>query len=304
MAALRSCALLACVLLACGCRSVGEEPFAALIASAAATPPREVAVAYRDLGDGTAVSVAGDLVVHAASTMKVPVMIEAFRRAERGELDLDGGLVLRNEFRSVVDGSPFALDPAEDSDPELYGRLGERVPVLELVRRMIVRSSNLATNALIDVLGADRVQATIEALGVTRMQVRRGVEDDLAFRAGIINTATADDLATLLVAIAGDRAASPASCSAMRGILEAQELDELIPAGLPPGTRVAHKTGSITAVQHDAAIVYPDGLPPFVLVVLTRGFQDEAESAAAIRAVARAGWADHARRTRGASAAR
>jgi beta-lactamase class A len=256
-----------------------------------AVPTAVVGVAVRDLGArGGVLELAGDTVFHAASTMKVPVMIELFRQADRGALALDQDVLLVNRFGSIVDGSPYSLDAGEDSDSAAYALVGRRVPVRELVRRMIVRSSNLATNALIALAGPEQVTATARTLGARATFVRRGVEDDLAYRRGLNNVVTASDLAALLVAIERGTAASPAACRAMRDVLLAQEFNDMIPAGLPPGTRVAHKTGSITAVLHDAAIVYPAAGAPYVLVVLTKGIPDEALARALITDLSRLTW--------------
>ena len=154
--------------------------------------------------------------------------------------------------------------------------MGKRVTLTELIDHMITRSSNLATNALVDLAGAKNANATAHALGARDIRVLRGVEDGKAFRAGLNNTTTARDLATLMEAIETGRAASRTSCDAMRDVLLRQEFNGEIPAGLPPGTKVAHKTGFITAVLHDAAVVYPPGRRPYVLVVLTRGITNEA----------------------------
>jgi beta-lactamase class A len=161
------------------------------------------------------------------------------------------------------------------------------VLVRELMERMIVRSSNLATNAVIALVRAERAESAMRSLGATRMRFLRGVEDGKAYERGLNNTTTARDLAIVMAAIANDRAASPASCAAMRDILLNQEFNDEIPGGVPPGTRVAHKTGSITAVLHDAAIVYPAGGDPFVLVVLTRGIPDEKVARALIVDISR-----------------
>jgi beta-lactamase class A len=246
----------------------------------AATPGAVVGVAFRDIGGSDALYANSDESFHAASTMKVAVMIEAFRQVDAGRLRLDQGILLVNQFGSIVDGSPYSLDPADDSDSSLYARVGQRVPVHELIDRMITRSSNLATNAVIALVGAEAANATAHGLGATRMQVLRGVEDAKAYAAGRNNTTTARDLAALLAALERGEAASPASTDSMRSILLRQEFNDRIPAGLPPGTRVAHKTGEITAVAHDAAIVYPAAGPPYVLVVLTRGIRDPKVSAA------------------------
>ena len=253
----------------------------------AATPGATVGVAYVDMESGQRLSIAADTAFHAASTMKIPVMIEVLRRAQLGAFSLDQGILLINQFKSLADGSPFSLDAKDDGDSSLYLRVGQRVPIREMLRLMIVRSSNLATNQLIELVGAAHVTAGANALGATRTHVLRGVEDQKAFDAGMINTITAGDLATLLVAIENGRVLSPESSALMRDILLAQEFNEKIPAGLPPGTRVAHKTGEITAVSHDAAIVYPAGRKPYVLVVLTRGIRDGKESATLIADVSR-----------------
>jgi beta-lactamase class A len=237
-------------------------------------PGVQVGLAYVDLASGDTLFINADASFHAASTMKVPVMIELFRRASTGSFAMNQGLMLVNQFASIVDGSLYALDPTSDSDTTLYHRIGDRVSVDTLLRLMITRSSNFATNTLITLVGADNVNRTMRAFGANRIQVLRGVEDGKAFEKGLNNSATARDLAIILRTIEEGRAASPAATRAMLEILLAQEFNEKIPAGLPPGTRVAHKTGEITAVSHDAAIVYPPGKRPYVLVVMTRGIAD------------------------------
>ena len=241
-------------------------------------PGAQVGLAYIDLGSSDTMFLNADISFHAASTMKVPVMIELFRRSSTGSFGMDQQLMIVNQFASIVDGSPYALDPHSDSDTTLYQRIGGRVRVDTLLRLMITRSSNLATNTLIALVGAEEVNHTMRSLGALRIQVLRGVEDGKAFDKGLINTTTARDLATILRAIEEGRAASTKATGEMRDILLAQEFNEKIPAGLPPGIRVAHKTGEITAHSHDAAIVYPPGRKPYVLVVLTRGIQDGAKS--------------------------
>ena len=183
-------------------------------------------------------------------------------------------LLVVNSFASIVDGSQYSLDRGSDSDSTLYARVGTRVPVDSLLRLMITRSSNLATNTLIELVGGPAVTARMRQLDARRIQVLRGVEDGKAFDRGLNNTTTARDLAVILRAIEEGRAGSSDDTRAMRGILLDQEFNEKIPAGVPTGVRVAHKTGEITAHSHDAAIVYPPGSKPYVLVVLTRGIQD------------------------------
>jgi len=238
-----------------------------------------VGLAYMDLGSPDTLFLNADTSFHAASTMKVPVMIELFRRAQSGAFRMEQPLLMVNQFASLVDGSPYSLDAGSDSDSSLYKRIGQRVRVDSLLRLMITRSSNFATNTLITLVGGEAVTRTMRELGAERIQVRRGVEDGKAFEKGLNNTTTARDLAIILRAIQEGKAGSAGATREMLAILLAQEFNEKIPAGLPAGVRVAHKTGDITAVSHDAAIVYPPGRSPYVLVVLTRGIADGGKSA-------------------------
>ena len=237
----------------------------------ARVPGAEAAVAYMDLETGDTLYLNADSAFHAASTMKVPVMIELFRSAQAGRIGMGQGILLVNQFASIADGSRYSLDPAADGDTTLYRRLGRRVPVDTLLRLMITRSSNLATNTLIALVGAPEVTNAMRGLGAGRIQVLRGVEDGKAYDRGLNNTTTARDLAIILRAIEEGRGFSPADRQQMIDILLAQEFNQKIPAGVPRGTRVAHKTGEITSHSHDAAIVYPPNRRPYILVVLTRG---------------------------------
>jgi beta-lactamase class A len=248
----------------------------------------EVAVAARTL-DGEELLIEPDLPFHAASTMKIPVMIELFQEAKDETLSLDDTMTVANDFKSIVDGSSYALDPASDSDPEVYKAIGTRLPLRALCESMITVSSNLAANLLIERVGLENIRKKVHALDADGMNVIRPLEDGKAFLKGLNNTTTARALATLLFALLSERAVDPASDASMVEILKRQHFADAIPAGLPSGTPVAHKTGEITKIQHDAAIVYAPR--PFVLVVMVRGIADRATSAALIAEIARVVYA-------------
>ncbi len=263
-----------------------ESARAAVEARIAASGAEAVGVYARDLARPDSLLVGAATRFHAASMMKVPVMIQVFRDVDAGRLRLDQAIPVVNTFASLVDGSPYHLDAGDDSDRTLYARVGSGATVRELVELMITVSSNLATNILIDRVQAARAQATAVALGADSIQVRRGVEDTKAYRAGLNNTTTARDLGVLFAAIAEGRAASAASCRTMLGILARQRFNDAIPAGLPAGVTVAHKTGWFTGTHHDGGVVtLPDGRR-YVLVVLTRGIQDTVASARLIADIA------------------
>lgn len=234
----------------------------------------EVAVAWRplDAKPGEELLINPDLQFHAASTMKVPVMIELFRQVEAGQRKLDDTVLVTNQFTSIHDGTPYTLSATADSDGEVYKAMGTQLSYRALVEAAITVSSNLATNILIEHLGAKNIQATVDRLDASGMRVLRGVEDQKAFDAGKNNSTTARGLLMLFDAIGRGKAVSAAASAQMVEILKRQKFVAGIPAGLPPGTPVAHKTGWITRIRHDAGIVY--GKRPYVLVVLTRGIQD------------------------------
>ncbi len=243
-----------------------------IVARIAESGAEVVGVYFKDLVTGDSLSIAADVRVHAASMMKVPVMIQLFRDHEAGLSSLDDSLTITKTFESIVDGSPYELGAPDDSDTTLYRRVGQRESVRRLSELMITVSSNLATNMLIEHVGADRVTATMRELGADSIEVLRGVEDTEAYRAGLSNTTTARDLGVIFTAIAEGRAVRGVSGRQMIEILLRQEFNTKIPAGLPPGARAAHKTGWIPDyVSHDGGIVYLDGGDVYVLVVLTEG---------------------------------
>jgi beta-lactamase class A len=253
----------------------------------------EVAVAYRTLDGSRELLIDPDKPFHAASTMKVPVMIELFRQTREGHVALDDRLPIRNEFHSLADGSTFALSVGDDSDAEVYAAVGQTMTLRQLCEAMITVSSNFAANLLIEKLGVANIQRTVKALGADGMQVLRGVEDQKAFDLGLNNTTTALGLLVLLQRLAHGTAVDTQSDAAMIEILKRQKFNDAIPAGLPGGTPVAHKTGTITRIHHDAAIVYAPR--PYVLVLLVRGLEDEKKSAALMADLSKAVYEANAR---------
>jgi len=264
-----------------------ESKVRSLIAASGA----EVAVAYRSLDGKSELLIDPDKTFHAASTMKVPVMIELFRQVEAGTLKLDDPLPIRNEFRSIVDGSPYKLSEGDDSDLEVYATVGKTMTLRRLNELMITVSSNFATNLLIEKLGADKIRATVTKLGADGMMVLRGVEDSKAFEKGMNNATTARALLVLFEKIGQSKAVGAAADKEMLEVLKRQKFNDGIPAGLPKGTPVAHKTGTITRIHHDAGIVL--GPKPYVLVILVRGIQDQKVTGPLMAAISQAVWDSH-----------
>lgn len=245
----------------------------------------EVAVAFRTLDGREEWFLRADEPFHAASTMKIAVMIELYHQVRQGKVQLDEPLTVHNEFKSLVDGSPFSLDPADDSEQGLYQAVGTTRTLRDLNELMITVSSNLATNLLMDKLGIANIRASVQQLNAGGLDVVRDLEDGKAFAQGRNNTTTARALCVLMTAIAEGRAVDRGSSAQMAAVLERHSYNDDILGGLPPGTRVGHKAGEITKIRHDAAIVYAPR--PFVLVVLTRGLINGEQASALIAAISR-----------------
>lgn len=227
-------------------------------------------IAYKDLQTGKALLLNEKDNFHAASTMKTPVLAELFRQATAGKFSLTDSIEIKNSFRSIVDGSEYALDSADDSEFELYKNIGKKRTIASLAYEMIILSSNLATNLLIELVKPDSVMKTMKSLGANDINVLRGVEDNKAFEKGLNNTTTAYDLLLIYEQMASEKLISAEASKEMIKILLDQRFNEIIPALLPKNVKVAHKTGSITGVQHDSGIVFlPDGRK-YVLVMLSR----------------------------------
>ena len=245
------------------------------------------ALAFKDLSTGRQLFIHEHESFHAASTMKTPVMIEIYRQVGQGRLRLSDSIVLKNEFTSIVDTSHYSLSPDDDSEPDLYRHPGERRSISDLLGLMITVSSNFATNLLVEQAGPANIAATLHQLGADEIHVLRGVEDEKAFQAGLNNTVTAAGLAQIFEKMAKGEAVSPAASDAMIRILLDQHYNEIIPALLPAGTRVAHKTGWIKGINHDSGIVFlPDGRK-YVLVLLSKQTEDDKAAIAAMAEVSR-----------------
>jgi beta-lactamase class A len=292
--------LLAGTTLVAGCRAESprtpeervepESDLASAISERLAETGADFAVAYRDLQTRDELLIHPDAEFHAASMMKVPVMLRLHRMADWRQLDLDSAIEVKNEFTSIYDGSSYSLSAGEDSDSTVYSLIGSDVTIRDLMDRMISRSSNLATNILIEIADPDSITPMLASLRADGMKVLRGVEDMPAYENGLNNTTTARGLLELFSAIARGQTATPRATSEMIEALLRQEFNDGIPAGLPEGTPVAHKTGWITAVDHDGGIVMPAGRTTYVLVILTSGVEDETVTRTAAADVSRIIW--------------
>jgi len=261
-------------------RTVIEEIFA--------STEGDFALAFKDLSEeGDSLFIQADESFHAASTMKTPLLLEVYKQAEAGRFRLDDSLLVKNEFKSIVDSSLYSLSPEDDTYPMLYQQLGQKQSIFDLTYQMIIASSNLATNIVIELVGAQNTTRSMRSLGAKDIQILRGVEDIKAYRQGLSNTTSAYDLMLMFEALATDKILSDSSRKAIIDILLDQKFNEMIPAHLPDNVKVAHKTGWISGLHHDSGIVYlPDGRK-YVLVLLSKNLTDEEAGVATLAQASR-----------------
>jgi beta-lactamase class A len=234
----------------------------------------EYAVAFYDLTDRESLQINANTAYHAASTMKVPVMIELFRQAALGKLSMNDSIFVENAFTSIVDSSLYTLSIEDDLDSIVYQNIAMKMSLADLTYQMITVSSNFATNILIQLVGAKQTTETMRTLGARDIEVLRGVEDIKAFDQGLSNSTTANDLMYIFKALAQGQAGTPEHTKEMIYILKNQVFNDIIPARLPENVEVAHKTGAITGVHHDAGIVYLPNGRSYVLVLLSEELED------------------------------
>lgn len=237
-------------------------------------PKGMFAVAFHDLQRDETFFLNEHRLFHAASTMKTPVLAEVFKQAAKGKFSIGDSVNVYNRFKSIYDGSSYTLSADNDSEQDLYTRIGSKIAIEDLLNRMITQSSNLSTNMIIDQVGAKNVMKTMRSIGAGEMQILRGVEDTKAFDHGMNNMVSAYDLMLLFDQIAQGKMVSKEASDAMVSILGKQHFRGMIPAKLPSDVRVANKTGSIKGICHDSGIVYlPDGRK-YVLVLLSKGLEE------------------------------
>jgi len=250
-------------------------------------PTGTFAVAFEDLATGEQFLINAHQSFHAASTIKTAYLIEAFKQADEHKFSLTDSIFIRNDFTSIVDGSIYHLDSTDDSETDLYKRIGEKETIYNLLFRMITQSSNFSTNLVVDLVGAKNANQTMLSIGAKDIQALRGVEDNKAYEHGMNNTVTAYDLMIIFDHLAKGTVVNKQACDSMIQILMHQQLREKIPAELPVDVKVANKTGSIDKISHDSGIVFlPDGRK-YVLVLLSSGVEDEKSVNATLANVSR-----------------
>jgi beta-lactamase class A len=226
------------------------------------------AVALHDCETDFRFSLDGNRLFHAASTIKVAILLALFKGVDDGRFRLTSPLHVRNRFLSAIDRKPFRLDCESDGYPQLYKLIGRTAKISDLAESMITWSSNLATNLLLDYIGVDYAAQILREANVSGVHLRRGVSDDRAHAKGFDNETTAEGLVQLFEALRGNFLKRESREQVIHILLE-QKFTSMIPAGLPAHATVAHKTGEISTACHDAGIVYLPEREPYIVAILT-----------------------------------
>ena len=226
------------------------------------------AVAVHDYETGLRLAINAERRFHAASTMKVAILLAIGKAIDDERIRPNDTLHVRNRFRSALDRAPFRIDAESDGYPQLHKLIGRTAKISDLTEWMIVSSSNLATNLLLDYITVDEAQRVLRDAGVSGIELRRGVDDTKAHEQNFNNETTADGLLQLFATLRGDFLSKASREMAIKILLQ-QRFNSMIPAPLPAHASVAHKTGEISTACHDAGIVYLPEREPYILVVLT-----------------------------------
>ena len=200
----------------------------------------------------------------AASIIKLPVMVTAYRAFERKTASPDEYITLLPG--DITEGAPILGD----------AHSGQRWPIGTLINAMIKYSDNIASNALISHFGFTAINATIRSAGMTGTTLARHFAGEVPPGRRNLNVTTPHDIGVLLYGIERGAhegiptVASPESCRAMITTLLGQAYREMIPAGVKRHVPIANKTGELDNVRSDAAIVDPLSEAPYILVLLTK----------------------------------
>jgi beta-lactamase class A len=258
-------------------RNVLREKLQAKVAEIASQVDGVLGVTILDLETGDSFSVHGDMVFTQASSIKLPLLVELMRLVEARKLRLEDEVVLQPA--DVVPGSGVLqqLTPGKVT-----------MTLRDVATLMITVSDNTATNMVIDRVSMASVNETMDRYGLTHTRLQRKMQDDEAWKADRENLSTPNEQARLLELLyRGEILASAGKEEALR--ILAIPKSSRIRALLPPGTRVAHKTGSVPGVVVDVGIVYLAGRP-FVVSAMANWLQDESDAEAAIAEISLAAY--------------
>lgn len=235
--------------------AAGPSSFSAQLTETVAAFPGTASVVVVDPRSGFRFMWEADTIRPAASLHKLGVMAEAYRRAAIGAISLDATTI------EVTDED--VLDDGYYTDP------GTVLTVREAIERMITLSDNTPARALLRLLERRKVNALFKALGMSRTRINYGLPPEE--QTASYNLTTARDIERFFMGLLRGTVVGRAQSAEMIGVLSRQRINDRLPAGLPEGAVIAHKTGDLGGVSHDAGIIFTaDG--PRIAVVMTADY--------------------------------
>jgi len=246
--------------------------------------PAAIALDVLDLNTGYAAGFNAARSMPAASTIKVPVMVEVFQQLAAGNFDLNHRVTLR------------ASDKDYGSGELCDAPVGTPYPVSTLLEKMIDISDNTATNMLIRLVGRRNINRQMNELGLAHTHLAADVRTEGWGIRQTLRTSPAD-LVHLLALMARGELVDEWSSNEMIAILKADEYNTLLPEPLPGDVQIAHKTGSLFDTLNDAGIVFA-GDAPYVIAVMTTALPSKDLGRAFIHAISRLAYADELRMAR------
>ena len=235
--------------------------------------PGHVGIVVQDVSTGMTTGINAGAEMPAASTIKIPVMVEVFRQLAAGSFDLNTRVTLRRSDKDWGSGDLAG------------GRVGSSYPVSRLLALMIGVSDNTATNMLIRLVGRPHINTSMIELGLTHTRLTDFIRSEGPHIRWALRSSPAD-MAHLLRAMAKNQLIDEWSSRQMIAILTGQHHNSLLPAPLPEGTTIAHKTGTLHDTLNDVGIVY-EGADPYVIAVMTTDLPTLASGRRFIRGVSR-----------------
>jgi len=237
----------------------------------------DVSVFFYDLNTNRRYMLNENEPFNTASLMKIVVGLQLVRLFESNKLDENATIKLKNSFASKLDNSLFQLSETVDGEKSLYSKIGLQVRIPELLELMITQSSNLSTNNLFELIEMNgSISDLLAEIEMTNTKILRGVEDQKAYDAGMINTTTATDLVKLFQHIHYGVSSENKSITMLYEIMKRQEHNSIIPALLPKNLHIAHKTGTLKSTIHDAALVSSYTGKNYILILLSKNLRDKA----------------------------
>lgn len=237
-------------------RPIGFHELMTELEKQAAKFKGEAGILVKDLQTQQTIGINSSKLFPSASLVKVPIMAAYFQAQAEGKLNISDKLVLKRKHK------------IRSCSKLYFVRTGTKIPISDLIERMITESDNTATNVLVDNLGFSYLNQKFVEFGLKNTDIRRDIMDLEWRNAGIENYTTAEDMAVLLEKIYRGQLVSVDASAQMLAVLKRQKVNDRLPKGLPGNITIAHKTGLLKGTVSDVGVVFTTK-GDFIICVIT-----------------------------------